>query len=362
MPTNLRPVQFREYLPEVYRADEIGGISFLSRFLIAFESLFEELEAAIEGSVLFLNVRSVAGTTIIVEAFDTPSVDFPVGTAVSVVGQTLRGTLNLAIPANQIGLTQIQMHEPAFASTLHANDVLRLYFGGIPELFDPDTTPPPQFTHRPQPDFDYLNYLASWIALPLRKEKPVSFNRTFFDTAIPLYLQRSSLPGMDALLRAWLKGDLLENGPNDPPLLILTDLTREHNDIDAVFQLAPQNIAAFQPGEIYAQLGVNTSILEGAPFFFIVDLIIDPSVRDLRNPAGVDVFQSAARFLLDAEKPAHTYDQLRVRATTMQLAPELSADWRAGEIYAQFEDVNPSNPLAGTTMLWEEPWIFDSDC
>jgi hypothetical protein len=362
MASNLRPVQFREYLPEIYRADEVNGISFLSRFLLGFESLFEELQAAIEGNALFLSVRTVAGTTITLDPFNSQAVEFPAGTVITVAGKTVRGSLSHAIPAGQIGLTQVQVQEAAFASALHVNDVLRLYFGGIPELFDPDTTPPPQFAHRPQPDFDYLNYLASWIALPLRAEKPDGFNRAFVDSAIPVYVQRSTLPGMDVLLRAWLKGDLLENGPHDPPLLILTDLTREYNDIDAVFQLAPGNAAAAQPREIYAQLGVNTSLEEGAPFFFICDLITDPAVRDLRNPFGLDVFESASRFLLDAEKPAHTYYQLRVRATTMQLAPQLNADWRVGEVYAQIEDLNPSNPLAGTTMLWGEPWVFDSDC
>src|SRR5262245_25160270 len=98
MASNTRPIQFRDHLPEVFRADAGDGASFLSKFLKAFETLFEELEAEIEG---------------------TP---------------------------DRAG-------------------------GGIPDLFDPDTTPPPQFAHRPQPEFDYLNYLASWIALPLRAEK-----------------------------------------------------------------------------------------------------------------------------------------------------------------------------------------------
>ena len=114
--------------------------------------------------------------------------------------------------------------------------------------------------HRPQPDSpaDYLNYLASWIALPLRAEKPAGFNRAFFQAAIPLYPQRSTLVGLEKLLRAWLKRDLLENSPTDPPLLIVTDLTRTYNDVDAIFQLAPEVASRRVPGEIYAQLGVNT--------------------------------------------------------------------------------------------------------
>jgi hypothetical protein len=262
MATNTRPIQFRDYLPEVFRIDEVDGVSFLSSFLKAFEAQFEELEAEIEG--------------------------MPDRTS-----------------------------------------------GGIPDLFDLDTTPPPQFKHRPQPDFDYLNYLASWIGLPLRTDlirrqgetdadyaaRIMQFNRQFFKTAIapypqpndndpPLYAQRSTLPGMDALLRAWLKGDLLET---DPPLLILTDLTRTYNDVDTVFQLAPERNEDRNSSEIYAQIGLNTVLGEGPPFFFIADLITDPTVPELRNPTGIDVFQRAARFLLDTEKPSHTYYQLRIR-------------------------------------------------
>ena len=279
MASNTRPIRFRDYLPEVFRADEVNSVSFLSRFLQAFETLFEELEGEIEG---------------------TPD---------------------------------------------HTS-------GGIPDLFDLDATPPPQFTpHRSQPDFDYLNYVASWIALPLRAEKPVDFQRAFLHAAIPLYPQRSTLVGMEKLLRAWLKGDLLETGPTDPPLLIVTDLTRTYNDVDTVFQLAPEETSGSVPGELYAQLGVNTVLGEGPPFFFIVDLITDPALRELRHPAGLGVFQRAARLLLDAEKPAYTYYQLRVRAHTMQLAPPLGEEVE-GEIYAQVSE---------TTLLWDEPWVFDSE-
>jgi hypothetical protein len=126
-----------------------------------------------------------------------------------------------------------------------------------------------------------------------------------------------------------------------------------YNEVDTVFQLAPEKKEDAKPGEIYAQLSVNTVLGEGPPFFFIADLITDPTVRELRNPVGLDAFQRAARFLLDAEKPAHTYYQLRVRAHTLQLTPERDADKEPGEIYAQ---------VGETTLLWDEPWVFDSDC
>lgn len=271
MGNGARPILFRDYLPEVFRADE-GSVNFQGKFLKAFESLFEELEAEIEGTL------------------------------------------------NQTG-------------------------GGIPDLFDPAGTPPPQFKYRPQPDsddsepdFDFLDYLASWTALPLRPGKPLEWNRRFFETAIALYAQSSTLSGMDALLRAWLRDDLLET---KPLLLILSDLTPAYTDVDAVFQL---NVSAI--------LGVDTVLGEGPPFFFIADLVTDPTVPELRNPAGLDVFEQAARFLLDSEKPAHTYYQLRVRAHTMQLAPKMKQDERLGEVYAQIDR---------TTLLWDEPWVFNSD-
>jgi hypothetical protein len=196
-----------------------------------------------------------------------------------------------------------------------------------------------------------------------KSESSERFNRVFFKAAIALYPRRSTLPGMDTLLRAWLKGDLLET---DPPLLILTDLTRVYNEVDTIFQLAPERDADRQPNEIYVQLGLTTVLGEGPPFFFIADLITDPMVPELHNPVGLDVFQRAARFLLDAERPAHTYYRLRVRAYTMQLAPERNEDRQPDEVYAQLEDPHPSDPLraplTGTTLLWDEPWAFDSDC
>jgi hypothetical protein len=354
MANDTRPVRFRDYLPGVFRADEVDGVNFLGRFLRAFEALFEELEAAIEGTPsgsLELAAQSGSGTTVTVAPFNVGPVGFPIGTPVTVPDKALLSSLGQAIPANGTGLTHIGVQDESFVAALELNDVLHVHPGGIPDLFNPDTTPPPQFRYSPQPDFDYLNYVASWVALPLRAEKPLSFNRAFFHAAIPFSRQRSTLVGMEKLLRAWLKGDLLETSPTDPPFLIVTDLTRTHNDVDTIFQLAPEEASGRVPGEIYAQLGVNTVLGEGPPFVFIVDLLTEPALRELRHPVGLDVFQRAARFLLDAEKPAYTYYQLRVRAHTMQLAPP-PAEEIEGEIYAQ---------VGETTLLWGEPWVFDSE-
>jgi hypothetical protein len=214
--------------------------------------------------------------------------------------------------------------------------------GGIPDLFSPDTTPPPQFAAAQQglasrpDDVEFLQYLASWIALPLRPDKPVDWNRQFFDTAIGLYAQRSTRPGIEAMLRAWLKGDLLETTPALP---ILSDLTPASNEATAVLQLG-----------VTATLGFDTVLGVGPPFLFIVDLVVDPQQAALRTPAGLDTIQRAARSLLDTEKPAHTYYRLALRASSMQLAP-------SGQTTI---DGNPAAQIGATTLLWRDPWVFIS--
>jgi|tagenome__1003787_1003787.scaffolds.fasta_scaffold20960132_4 phage tail-like protein len=207
--------------------------------------------------------------------------------------------------------------------------------GGIPDLFSPALTPPAQFVHRiPGSAADFLGHLASWTALPLRDDQDVAFNRGLFDALLRLIEQRGTLPGLDAMLRAWLRGDLLPSSA----LLIVTDLTRAFPDVDAVFQLGRT-----------ATLGVDTVLGEGPPFFFIVDLVTDPAVADLRAPAGLDRFQRAARALIEAERPAHTYYQLRVRAHTMQLAP-------TGQTTI---DGRPGAQIGRTTLLWDSPVVHD---
>jgi phage tail-like protein len=264
MPADSRPIQFREYLPEIFRSDEVNGVSFLSRFLRQFEALFEELQTQIEG------------------------------------------------PPERVQ-------------------------GGLPDLFDAATTPPPEFHHLPQPPFDYLNYLASWIGVPLRQDKPVAFNRDFFHAAVAISDARGTLAGMDGLLRAWTRGDLFEV---NPPLPLLTDLTRAHHAVDTIFQL-----------DVSAHVGFKTALGEGPPFFFLADLTADPTVLALRQPAGLEALARAAQQLLDLEKPAHSYYELRLRAFPMQLAPP-GVTVIDGRTAAQ---------LDVTTLAWDEPLILESD-
>ena len=200
-------------------------------------------------------------------------------------------------------------------------------------------------------------WLAGWLGLPWRQEfvrmadeseaafeaRKLQWNWVFLKAAQPLLPYRGTLPGLEALLRAWLKGELVEALP---PPLILTDLTSFYVDVETIFQLAPEQDEDEVPGETYGQVGVTTVLGEGPPFFFIVDLILDPQVRELHHPVGIETLERAARFLLDLEKPAHTkYElRLRARALTMQLAPAVDHNRKSGEIYAR---------VGETTLLWE---------
>lgn len=340
MAINTRPISFRDYLPEVYRT----------------------------GDGIKLTVQSTAGTTISVLPYSSGAQGFPAGTPVTTANYSARTVLTQAIPANASGLMQIQVQDAGFAGTLHAGDALYVFSflrrflqpvetlfeqleaeiegvpnltsGGIPDLFSPDTTPPTQFANRQAAgadDYDFLNYLAGWLALPLRPEMPLDWNRQFFTAAIPLLSQRSTLPGVDGILRAWLNGELLATTPAS---LVVSDLSSTQTDADTAFQLG-----------VTATVGVDTILGEGPPFLFVADIITDPTVAALRSPAGLDVMQRAARSILDTEKPAHTYYQLRVRAATMQLAPPNQT----------VVDGNPGAQIGVTTLIWQHPWVFNSD-
>ena len=287
-------IELRTYLPALFRAAEVNGVSFLSRFLNAFELLFEGMEAEIEGNR----------------------------------------------DPNSSALTG----------------------GGIPDLFNVASTPPSQFSYRPKasnenpdPDFDFLTYLASWIGVTLRvdpikksgEDDPTYFarrtalNRQYIQTAMALYPQRGTMAALDALLRAWLTGEM---APDAPPVSIVTDLRPPHTDATAVFQLGTV------PHQAGATLGFDTVLGDGVPYLFIVDITLDPDEPNLRNPQGLQTVQRAARSLLDQEKPAHTYYQLCVRAHTMRLAAP-------GEVLVNGE---PAAQIGATTLLWKDTWTYNS--
>jgi hypothetical protein len=366
-----RPIRFRDYLPEVLRGDERDAHSFQNRFLQAFEDLFEELQSVIEG-VSFGDLGLIVDSVLPFEAgsekieikvkrpLATPP-KFPANTFVTLAGTD--STILAEDYPGPSGSASLFVRDADFARLVTPGLEIVLHAGGLPDLFNPDLTPPPQFArrlrldeYRTEPDSAFLNFLASWIGLPLRDDlipragetdlhgqlqtddpwyerRKARWNRHLLRTAVGIYPRRGTRTGVEGMLRAWLKDDLLEKH------VVVSDLSRDHTDIDAVFQLGAR-----------ATLGVDTVLGEGPPFFFIVDLTPDPTVRGLRTPAGIDLFLREARYILETEAPAHTSYELRVRVPTMQVAPPPGSE-RPGEIYAQ---------LGETTQFWDQPAVYRS--
>lgn len=334
MSINTRPFGFLDYLPQVFRSGEADGTSLISKFLKPFEVVFEELEAEIEGERLVLTVRSVSGNKIDVESYVTGSAFLPKGSKVELVENEKYITyLSQEIPSSDIAWSAIQVEAGDLAANLRCGDKIIVCTSGIPDLFNILVTPPSQFKYSGSTPFEHLRFLASMIGLPLRENKPVDWNREFFMSAIPLYRDRSTLKGMESLLKEWLKGELLLTRP------MLTDLTSNYNECNAVFRL----------GET-ATVGVDTVLNEGPPHFFAADLVTDPNTPEMRNIDNITAFYRAARFLLDNEKPAHTFYELRVNAHTMQLAPK-EGDCSEDSVYAR---------IGCTSLLWDEPWVYRS--
>jgi hypothetical protein len=231
--------------------------------------------------------------------------------------------------------------DPDVAAALAAGDELTVHAGGLPDLFHFQTTPPPQLRHSPATEFAHLAALAAWLDLPLRPEKPADWHRRWLGEAVRLHPRRATLPGLEALLRAWLAGDLLAlDRQTDRPPLLLTDLTRRSHEVLAGFQLG-----------VTATLGVDTVLGEGPPHLFVVDLVTAPEVAALRHPDGLEVLQRAARTMLDREKPGWTVYELRIRATGLELAPD-------GEVPDGGFD-QPYAEIGRTTLLWDRPWLFE---
>ena len=267
-----RPIRFRDYLPEVLRGEEEDARGFQNRFLQGFEDLFEELQSVIEG----VSPGDFGLTVDVVPPFDPDSKKieikvkrpfeapptFPANTFVTLAGTDAADSSTLAEDyPGPAGVASLFVRDADFARSVSPGSDIVLHAGGLPDLFNPGLTPPPQFArrlhldgYRAEPESAFLNFLASWIGLPLRDElipranetdlqgqltaddawyerRKARWNRHLMRTAVDIYPRRGTRAGVEGMLRAWLKDDLLEER------VVVTDLSRTHTDIDAVFQL-----------------------------------------------------------------------------------------------------------------------------
>lgn len=315
MPINPRPINSLDFfnnLPAFYARE---GDPLFEKFLIQFEEAFEALKASIVGDALTLTYKGpgepegdpeLKGYPILVELFDAGRLGYPKGSQVFIPGDTRTTLLSDPILANGKAESQVRVRDGNFHKRLKPGEKFVVRSGsGITGLTSIREMPPPNYRHRgEQSKLVYLQYLASWVGLPLRSDKTISWNRRFFREAIALAHNRSTLPGLTALLKSW------HHEETEAAETVVTDLIASENNLDTVFRL----------GE--SRIGIDTVLGEGKPGHFQVYLTADPSDVSMRNPKKIDAMEAAARLILDLEKPANTSYTLHIYSHTMQLAPK----------------------------------------
>jgi len=146
--------------------------------------------------------------------------------------------------------------------------------GGVHRSFDPEAT-----------SADFLEWLSGWVALSLRADLPEGRRREFIRRAVPLYRQRGTKSGLEAVLG------------------IYTALPAEVTELHTAFQIG-----------VSSRIGTDTVVGGGAPHFFRVLLRV-PSA----DPERIRWYREVAVAIIDMEKPAHTRYALDVETPTLEI-------------------------------------------
>ncbi len=182
-----RPVRFRDYLPEVLRGDErtlaasrIDSFKLSKTYLKSCKAsskafpgdlrLTVDVRAALRGGLRKIEIK----------------VKRPLGGPTKVPGRYIRYASREVTPTPPRSPRTIPERlaphpslcaMPTLPDSLSVGVEIVLHAGGLPDLFNPDLTPPPQFArrlhldeYRAEPDSSFLSFLAGWIGLPLRDE------------------------------------------------------------------------------------------------------------------------------------------------------------------------------------------------
>lgn len=155
---------------------------------------------------------------------------------------------------------------------------------GLERLFSPLPVQAADVPDRRQAPEEFLDWLAGWVAVTLRADVGVDTRRRLIANAVPLYAHRGTKAGLEALLALYGIGAAID-----------------------------EELDALQIG-VHATIGVDTRIGGGAPHTFRVLANIptfDPDVL----AATID----RIRWIVEAEKPAHTVFELIVETPSMQI-------------------------------------------
>jgi phage tail-like protein len=131
---------------------------------------------------------------------------------------------------------------------------------------------------------EFLTWLARWVALAVRDDWTDEHKRMFIAKAVQLYRLRGTKAGVTQFVQTYTGGPAVE---------IL------------------EQIAEFQIG-VHSQIGVDTIIGGGAPFFFWVKLTTS-------DPLGLQKQIDMVTALIELQKPAHTSFSLDVKTLQFQI-------------------------------------------
>lgn len=217
---------YLEYLPAIFQEDvDENGVNFLGRFLLAFEKIMTGL-----GDV------------------DEPGIQ-----------EILEGIID---PLS---------HESQMAG-------IHRYFDPGVGLLDNNLRSPPEF----------LEWLASWVALSLREDWDEEDKRRFISNAVLLYQKRGTKAGLKEILKTYISPVVEIYEFNEP----------------------------LQVGKI-CSVGVDAIIGGGPTHYFLVKIFLAISGEDAFKTIAHK--QKIARAIIDQEKPAHTYYDFNLEVPLMQI-------------------------------------------
>lgn len=198
----------------------------------------------------------------------------PIGRFLLAFEQVLTGLQDVDSPGFEEILEGFTESEPLPGQSLRT-------LGGVERYFDPGVRTPGAGTDATGllpltqcvPDREFLDWLASWVALVPRADVSDGVTRQLVARAVSLYRQRGTKIGLEALLSLYALGVRIE-----------------------------EPTGWLQVG-VSSTVGVDT-ILDGPPphYFHVVLAIAEGTPS-----ADVDQQISLLRAIIDAEKPAHTY-------------------------------------------------------
>ena len=147
-------------------------------------------------------------------------------------------------------------------------------------------------------DQDFLDYLAGWVALSLRKRWPAAKKRRLIQNIVPLYKKRGTYDGIAGFLKIFVES------PTSEPLEDSNPRTGPRASVDIQEELGLQVGVKDR-----ASVGFHT-VVGGWPHFFRVR--IRYGYRELdEEPKRFNIgflksFRDISVEVVDLEKPAHT--------------------------------------------------------